>query len=161
MQPKFHKKEKDKVGAGDDDPGEDIETFSPQAGIIFDYSDSLSIYGSVGKKVRFPTMRNLYADGVIGPEGNPDLKEEKAYNFELGCNWMVNGNIEAEMAVFYSNIENLINFDNIIGNVFFPYKPLSHYIVRLILIFERINIIINSIYFVCIHDSNREQCHFY
>ena len=29
-------------------------------------------------------MRNLYADGVIGPQGNPDLKEESTIAVEIG-----------------------------------------------------------------------------
>ncbi|MBU4317211.1 MAG: TonB-dependent receptor [Proteobacteria bacterium] len=111
----FDKRKKDQEGEADSDPGRDIETFSPQAGLVWDFNDALTFSCSMGKKVRFPTMRNLYADGVLGPEGNPDLKEEKALNYEAGATWAVRENIEVNGAVFYSDITDLINFDNIIG----------------------------------------------
>ncbi|MBU4053180.1 MAG: TonB-dependent receptor [Proteobacteria bacterium] len=112
---RFDKRKKDQEEETDKDPGRDIETFSPQAGLAWDFNDALTFSFSVGKKVRFPTMRNLYADGVLGPEGNPDLKEEKALNYEAGATWAVRENIEVDGAVFYSDITDLINFDNIIG----------------------------------------------
>jgi iron complex outermembrane receptor protein/outer membrane receptor for ferrienterochelin and colicins len=111
----FDKRKKDQEGDSDKNPGRDIETFSPQVGLVWDVSDAVSLSGSVGKKVRFPTMRNLYADGVLGPEGNPDLKEEKALNYEAGVTWVLMDGVEADGAVFYSDITDLINFDNIIG----------------------------------------------
>lgn len=117
----FDKRKKDQASAADNDAGEDIETFSPQAGITYSFSDALSIHGSAAQKVRFPTMRNLYADGIIGPAGNPDLKEEKAYTYEVGCSWTITPEITMDAALFYSDIKNLINFDNIIGR-FEQYK---------------------------------------
>ena len=112
---KFDKKKKDIAGSTDDDPGRDIEAFSPQIGFEWFLTDNLNVFGSAAKKVRFPTMRNLYADGIIGPEGNPDLKEEKAYNYDLGLASSIHPKIQVEATVFYNDIENLINFDNILG----------------------------------------------
>jgi outer membrane cobalamin receptor len=99
----------------DQTPGEDISSFSPQIGFRYAPSNKLSFYGSIGRKIRFPTMRNLYADGVVGPLGNPDLKEESTINYEAGASVVVSPKVELGGAFFYSHIENMINFDNMIG----------------------------------------------
>jgi outer membrane receptor protein involved in Fe transport len=111
----FDKHERSQVGLLSNDPGNDIKTFSPQVGLSYDPTDAFNIYGSFGRKVRFPTMRNLYATGVIGPQGDPNLKEERTHNYELGCSWLITNQVRLDAALFYSDIENLIHFDNLIG----------------------------------------------
>ncbi len=95
--------------------GDDIAAFSPQAGVDFAASEAVSLYASVGKKIRFPTMRNLYADGVIGPMGNPDLKEEKSIGYEFGGQWRICSDATLEGALFYNDVKDMIIFDNQIG----------------------------------------------
>ncbi len=111
----FDKRKRIRESALDGDPGDDVYVLSPQIGFHYDYSPKVSFYGSIGQKVRFPTMRNLYATGVIGPEGNPDLKEEKAYNYEIGGRWLMHERFTTDWALFYSDVRNMINFDNQIG----------------------------------------------
>jgi outer membrane cobalamin receptor len=96
-------------------PGKDVPAFSPQMGARYEASTKVSIYGSIGRKLRFPTMRNLYSDGVVGPLGNPDLKEESTINLEAGANIAVNPKMQIGGAYFYSRIKHMINFDNLIG----------------------------------------------
>jgi outer membrane receptor for ferrienterochelin and colicin len=96
-------------------PGENVFSVSPQVGLRFDASERVSIYGSVGRKTRFPTMRNLYADGVVGPIGNPDLEEESAIKVEVGSDVIVSPKFHLGGAFFYSRVTNMINFDNLIG----------------------------------------------
>ncbi len=97
------------------DPGKDVPAFSPQIGAHYAASSHVSLYGSIGRKLRFPTMRNLYSDGVVGPIGNPDLKEESTINLEAGTNVTVNPKLQFGGAYFYSRIRDMINFDNLIG----------------------------------------------
>jgi outer membrane receptor protein involved in Fe transport len=96
-------------------PGKDISSVNPQLGVSFDASARVNLYGSVGRKSRFPTMRNLYADGVIGPQGNPDLKEESTIAVEIGTDVYASPGLTLGGAFFYNNIDGLINFDNQIG----------------------------------------------
>jgi outer membrane receptor protein involved in Fe transport len=117
----FDKKTLDMAGEGKLNPGEDVGAFSPQIGLSYDLSDTLNIYGSAGRKVRFPTMRNLYSEGIIGPQGNPNLKEERSDNYEVGTIWKPSQKVRTQLALFYSDIQNMINFDNIIGR-FEQYK---------------------------------------
>ena len=95
--------------------GNNIYIMNPQIGFNYDYSPLIKFYGSIAQKVRFPTMRNLYATGVIGPLGNPNLKEEKSLNYELGSTWAITEKIIADGALFYNVVRDLINFDNQIG----------------------------------------------
>ncbi len=95
--------------------GEDISSVSPQIGLRYAASARVSLYGSAGRKIRFPTMRNLYADGVIGPQGNPDLKEERTINYEVGTTLNAGDRWTLGGAFFYSDIKNMINFDNQVG----------------------------------------------
>lgn len=95
--------------------GDRIGTFNPQAGITYSPSPYLELHASAGKKTRFPTMRNLYADGVIGPLGDPDLDEERSHVYELGSKWRINNVATMEGALFYNDVRDLILFDNQIG----------------------------------------------
>jgi outer membrane receptor protein involved in Fe transport len=101
--------------ASGSETGGSIRTFNPQAGLSYFPSSQVEIYTSAGKKTRFPTMRNLYADGVIGPQGNPDLDEERTYAYELGGKWQANTVATLEGALFYNDVRDLILFDNQIG----------------------------------------------
>jgi outer membrane receptor protein involved in Fe transport len=84
------------------DAGNNVSSFSPQIGARYAASTSLDIYGSVGRKIRFPAMRNLYAAGVIGPTGNPDLQEESTINFEGGTSLTTDYGWRFGGALFYS-----------------------------------------------------------
>jgi iron complex outermembrane receptor protein/outer membrane receptor for ferrienterochelin and colicins len=112
---KFNKRKREEVDNPDADTGKDLDTFSPLAGAMYDLTDDVSLFASYARKVRFPTMRNLYAEGVVGPQGNPDLKEEKADKYEVGGAWTVSPALRLESAVFYNDVKDLINFDNMLG----------------------------------------------
>ncbi len=120
----FKQKERHQETGGD--MGDDLQSFNPQIGISWDISSELNLFASAGRKIRFPTMRNLYADGTIGPLGDPDLEPERAYSYEVGSNWLVNENITLMSALFYNNIRGLINFDNQSGR-FEQYPKASTY----------------------------------
>ena len=58
---------------------------------------------TVGKTGRFPTLKELEGRG-----GNPDLKPEAAWNYEIGFRHREPKNLDFEAAVYYSSINNLI-----------------------------------------------------
>jgi len=95
--------------------GDDLTSLNPQIGIRYDVSNSFNIYASAGRKIRFPTMKNLYANGVIGPQGDPGMKEEKTNSYEFGSQLRINDRVKVEGAIFYNDIKDLILFDNQIG----------------------------------------------
>ena len=111
----FAKRERQQALSPNAAVGDNISVFNPMIGFSYDYSPALNIFGSLAKKVRFPTMRNLYASGVVGPLGNPNLAEEQSYNYELGSRFSFAKKFVLESAIFYSDVRNMISFDNQIG----------------------------------------------
>jgi len=111
----FEKRERQQASVPNAPTGNNISAFNPMVGLSYTYSPALNIYGSIAKKVRFPTMRNLYGSGVIGPLGNPDLAEERSYNYEIGSRFSFAKKFVLESAIFYSDVSNMISFDNQIG----------------------------------------------
>ncbi|MBI9092697.1 MAG: TonB-dependent receptor [Desulfobacterium sp.] len=95
--------------------GDDLNSFNPQIGIRYDVSDAFNVYASAARKIRFPTMKNLYANGVIGPQGDPHMEKEKTNSYEFGSQLWINDIVKFEGAIFYNDIKNLILFDNQIG----------------------------------------------
>ncbi len=95
--------------------GNDMDAVSYQAGAKFAITEKSEIFASFSKRVRFPTMRNLYSDGVTGPLGDPNLKEQVVYNSEAGASWEMLEWLKIEMALFYDRVHDMISFDNQTG----------------------------------------------
>ncbi|MCL1095403.1 TonB-dependent receptor plug domain-containing protein [Shewanella kaireitica] len=82
-----------------------------------DYSGQLSLYWQalehtrinmgVARKVRFPSMRNLYAQS----SGNADLQAEVSQHFELGLLQEIGYSTELNIAGFYTDAEDYIAKD--------------------------------------------------
>ncbi len=45
------------------------------------------VHASLGRKTRFPTLKELYSERLGRNIANPDLAHEKSLNFELGFRW--------------------------------------------------------------------------
>ena len=74
------------------------------AGIHYDVLKDTRLKGSFAKKVRFPTIRQLYEKEY----GNPDLKTEKSYNYELGIEQSLPLNSRVALTGFLSDVKNYI-----------------------------------------------------
>ncbi len=68
----------------------------------------MTLHFSVGRKTRFPTLQELYSELLGRNLPNPDLKEEKAVNYELGIDKYLPGNTNIGFTLFYSDIDDLI-----------------------------------------------------
>lgn len=76
-------------------------------GTYYDIFKSTRIRGSAAKKIRFPSLRQLYEE--VG--GNPDLKSEKSYNYELGLEQKLPGNSKIALVGFLEDVRNFIEKD--------------------------------------------------
>ncbi|BBO83849.1 TonB-dependent receptor [Desulfosarcina ovata subsp. sediminis] len=94
------------------EPGK-MDTFNPQIGVVFNVTDATGLHASVGKKTRFPSLKELYSE--YGG-GNPDLDPEETIAYEMGASQRFSEKITGELAVFYNNIEDLIDTETIDGN---------------------------------------------
>ena len=90
-----------------------MDTLNPQVGIVFDMTDAMQFHLSVGKKTRFPSLKELYS--TFGG-GNPDLDPEKAVAYEVGVSHFFSEAITGEAAFFYHDIDDLIDTVKIDGN---------------------------------------------
>ncbi|PLX90576.1 MAG: TonB-dependent receptor [Desulfuromonas sp.] len=90
----------------DDQPVPDSDAvFNPQLGMVFTLSDATSIHASVGKKTRFPHLKELYST-MSG--GNPDLKPQKTTAYEIGITHEFTNRLNGSVAYFYNDVEDLI-----------------------------------------------------
>lgn len=66
--------------AGQRRSGDMADAYTYLAGVRVDVTDTTALRGSHARKIRFPTLRDLYdVDG-----GNPDLKTEISHTYEVG-----------------------------------------------------------------------------
>lgn len=99
------------VGRGNDSSEHQL---SAKLGLKFRLIEGLYLKGNVYRGFRQPTFTELFGDrGAL--VGNPDLKPEEAFNFDVGLvyrlpetSWLNAGSVEA--AYFQSDVDNLIQF---------------------------------------------------
>ena len=86
------------------DLGDNESKGSYMAGAYYDFLKGSRVRGSYAKKIRFPSLRQLYSIG----EGNPDLKPETSYNYELGFEQKLPMNSRVAIDGFLSDVDNYI-----------------------------------------------------
>lgn len=85
---------------------DDIKTWNPQAGLSFDVTEDFNLYASVGKKTRFPQLKELYS---VAAGGNATLKHEENIAYEIGVKKRFNKIFDMSVAAFLNDIENRID----------------------------------------------------
>lgn len=84
------------------------EALSLSAGITYQLSDRLLFRTALGRKPRFPTMRELYAGALGKFVPNPNLKPVTAYLGEAGMEWrgtMLSGSLTGFFTRTYDTID--------------------------------------------------------
>ena len=82
------------------------DVFTPALSAIFKLTDEIKISGNVSKVFRAPSFNDLYFPWT----GNPDLKPEKGWSYDLGVEYS-QGNFTGMITGFYIDSEDLINYD--------------------------------------------------
>jgi iron complex outermembrane receptor protein len=80
---------------------------NPMIGATYTLSDSIRMFGSIAKKVRFPTLQQLYSS----KGGNPELKPESTITYTIGVAQSFSKNVRGEFAIFYHRISDFITRD--------------------------------------------------
>ncbi len=88
--------------------GKRKDSFNPQAGFNYALTDNTVLHLSVGKKSRFPSLKELYSSLIGTNVPNPDLKAERTVNYEAGIDQALPGDTNLKFALFYSDVKNLI-----------------------------------------------------
>ena len=78
---------------------------NPMAAVRYHYSDEGTVYAGVAQKSRFATQKSRFGTRTGNGTGipNPDLKAEKAVNYEIGVSDTV-GNVTFDAAAFYTDV---------------------------------------------------------
>ncbi len=92
------------------------------AGLRFAVTEDTALRGSVARKIRFPTLRNLYGTN----EGDPSLETEVTQNYEIGLEQQLPAlNAFLSVAVFRIDAENFISKNR--ATQFFENKDLLRF----------------------------------
>lgn len=95
--------------------------FSPKIGFTSQVLKELKIKSNVGSSYRYPNFKELYfSQGFV--DGNPDLKRERAINFDIGLKYTKGRLFFAELVYFLNSVNDLIVYEQISN---FRYKPLN------------------------------------
>ena len=84
-----------------------MKQLNPMIGATYTLSDSTRIFGSAARKIRYPTLQQLYSSR----SGNPDLKPENTVNYTLGVAQSFSKNVRGELSLFYHDISDYITRD--------------------------------------------------
>ncbi len=80
--------------------------FNPLVGLSYRVN-SFQVYFSMARKSRFPTLKELYSEYIGRNIANPELKEEKSMNYELGFHFLASA-VSLDVSIFYSDLKDLI-----------------------------------------------------
>lgn len=84
-----------------------MDELNPLLGATYILSDSTRLFGSVARKIRFPTLSQLYST----KSGNTELTAEKSVNYTVGISHAFGSFASGELAVFYYDISDFISRD--------------------------------------------------
>ena len=79
-----------------------------QGAFIYSYSDTGHVYANVSDRARFPTLFERFSTRFGSTLSNPNLKAERAVNYEIGAGDTLFGNTRVDAAVFYSDVTNAL-----------------------------------------------------
>lgn len=86
----------------------EMHAFNWQTAAIWRYSDTSKLYANVSDRTRFPTVFELYSSRFGTAASNPDLKPERAINFQLGWTTAFAPKSQFSVDVYYARILDLI-----------------------------------------------------
>jgi iron complex outermembrane recepter protein len=86
----------------------DNQAFNAQAALLYRLSDDTRLHASLSSRTRIPTVFERFSSRMGAAIPNPDVKEERATNFEVGLDTTVAPGIRATGAVFYSDLKDAL-----------------------------------------------------
>ena len=90
-------------------PLADGDATNVQGAIVFNYRDTGYVQFNVSSRARFPTLFERFSTRFGSTLSNPDLKPERATNYEVGQgDTFFGGRLRADYAIFYSDVEDAL-----------------------------------------------------
>jgi iron complex outermembrane receptor protein len=89
-------------------PLKDNHAFNGQAALLWRVNDDTRAHFSISDRTRFPTVFERFSSRFGTAIPNPDVREERATNYEVGATTRLAPNVEASGAVFYSDLKDAL-----------------------------------------------------
>lgn len=99
-------------------PRNNVWAYNPQAGIFHTFGQSSRVHFTYAHKTRLPTIKDRYSYRMGQAIPNPNLREERSDNFEVGYSQVVGARTSFEAAFFQSNVSNSTQRFFVAPNVF-------------------------------------------
>ncbi len=99
-------------------PKRDVWAYNPQAGIFHALTDSAKIRFTFARKTRLPTIKDRYSYRMGMAIPNPDLREERSNNLEVGYSQILGRKTFLDFSLFRSDVSNSTQRFFIEPNVF-------------------------------------------
>jgi iron complex outermembrane receptor protein len=97
----------DQLRSDGDQSGErDLSAFNPSIGVNFELTSNLHLYGSYRTSFETPSLSELSANPSGEAGFDPDLKSQRAYNYELGLKGLLGNNMDFDLTLFHIDTEN-------------------------------------------------------
>lgn len=99
---------------------------TPRAYLVYKPVDAFSIKGGVSRGYKVPALKELMdgayeinnqPDTAYPRFGNPDLKPEESWNYELSANWRLGHLLDMTLTGFHTDFKNKIDYED------FDYVP--------------------------------------
>ena len=99
---------------------------SPRAALVLPVTSSTRLRLSAGRSYRAPTLNDRFYSDSYGFHGNPDLKPETAWEYELGIEQQLGSRGHLSLAAFRRDVRDLIQWQPVDpNNVYGPWSPQS------------------------------------
>ncbi|UXN06100.1 TonB-dependent receptor plug domain-containing protein [Bartonella sp. HY761] len=87
----------------------DDDAINWQMAAIYRPTTTAEWHASVSSRTRFPTIKERFSSRFGAAVPNPWVKAERATNYEIGWSDFVTSDLEVSTAVFYNNVEDMID----------------------------------------------------
>lgn len=91
------------------------DAYNAQIGVFYKLSEQHKLGATVSQKTRFATIKDRYSYRMGTAIPNPDLKPEKAINYEINYNVNAFNKLTFQTAIFYSSLTDaILNVSNVV-----------------------------------------------
>jgi iron complex outermembrane receptor protein len=89
-------------------PLRDNQALNGQAALLWRVGPDTLAHASISSRTRFPTVFERFSSRFGTAIPNPDIREERATNYEVGADTLVASKVKLTGAVFYTDLKNAL-----------------------------------------------------